>query len=330
MSSLNDINNERELKIEHNTDFGLISVAHFDEYQNNDFTLHVSTEDFATMLKWYFYQKEKNENYEAIQWNEEEQAIADKLYDDMKNQQNKKDLYVDRWRVHILEKGDSYGAGDCLTWDKDELAVEFYDMNANKESFPKGQFTGGRYYMSTLLKLDEQGLSLEEQAANGRQLSLYGEVPEWTVNSDSLRVIAAWLEVVNKNIEGPEEKLFYSGDVDVPFDVIKEYDLNYPEFSVGCGKDIVESRLKAIPEFTDVSVEYMGNYNNGHGYSVSFAAVVIDVMDADILLSRAMSDLKFDVCCENGKGSLDNTLKDAVERSGEGTCNKGTIKKEME
>ncbi len=114
---------------------------------------------------------------------------------------NSKDLCVDRWRVHILEKGDSYGLDYCLTWDKDEPAVEFFDMSVNKDAFPNGQFTGGRYYMSTLLKFDAQGLSLQEQAANGRQLCLYGEVPEWTVSSDSLRVIGAWLDAVNRNIE---------------------------------------------------------------------------------------------------------------------------------
>ena len=83
MSTLNDISNEQELRIVHDTQCGLVSVHHYDAYQNNDFTIHISTEDFTTMLKWYMYQKEKDENREAIQWSEEAQEFADRLVDEV-------------------------------------------------------------------------------------------------------------------------------------------------------------------------------------------------------------------------------------------------------
>lgn len=94
MSSLKDISNERELRIVHDTEYGLISVKHFDAYQNEDFTIHIKTEDFVKMLEWYFYQKEKDENYETIQWNEDEQFLADRLVSD----------YLENKSVDILIK----------------------------------------------------------------------------------------------------------------------------------------------------------------------------------------------------------------------------------
>lgn len=85
MSSLNDISNARELKLVHDTQQGVVSVTQFDEYQNTDFTIDISTEDFVTMLKWYLYQKEKSNNLGAIHWSEEEQELADELWEDTKN-----------------------------------------------------------------------------------------------------------------------------------------------------------------------------------------------------------------------------------------------------
>lgn len=85
MSSLNDISNDRELGLVHDTKYGLVSVTQFDEYQNKDFTIDISTEDFVTMLKWYFYQKEKDDNLGAIQWCEEEQELADRIIAEMKD-----------------------------------------------------------------------------------------------------------------------------------------------------------------------------------------------------------------------------------------------------
>ena len=50
MSSLKDITNERALEIVHNTEYGLVSISHFDAYQNRDFRIHIKTEDFVVLL----------------------------------------------------------------------------------------------------------------------------------------------------------------------------------------------------------------------------------------------------------------------------------------
>lgn len=85
MSSLNDISNERELGLVHDTQEGKVYVTQFDEYQNVDFTLDITTEDFVTMLKWYLYQKEKSDNLGPIQWAENEQALIDKIIAESRN-----------------------------------------------------------------------------------------------------------------------------------------------------------------------------------------------------------------------------------------------------
>lgn len=95
MSSLNDISNDRELNIVHDTNQGIVSVTQFDEYQNVDFTIDISTQDFVTMLKWYFYQKEKSDTLGAIQWSEEEQAFVDKVFDETKNSKTVDELVAD-------------------------------------------------------------------------------------------------------------------------------------------------------------------------------------------------------------------------------------------
>lgn len=64
----------RQLKIERDINYGLVSVTHpgrlcaAPELCVNPCTINITTEDFVTMLKWYVHQKEKEENYHAIQW----------------------------------------------------------------------------------------------------------------------------------------------------------------------------------------------------------------------------------------------------------------------
>ena len=73
---LDRFNGSRQLQIEHDMKYGLISIhcpGHMSaapELSVAPATINISSEDFATMLKWYMYQKSKEENREAILWNE--------------------------------------------------------------------------------------------------------------------------------------------------------------------------------------------------------------------------------------------------------------------
>ncbi len=74
MSLLDRFGDGKQLRIEHNTQYGLVSISHpghlsaAPELCVDPCTLNITTEDFVTMLKWYTWQKEKDENECAIQW----------------------------------------------------------------------------------------------------------------------------------------------------------------------------------------------------------------------------------------------------------------------
>ena len=83
MSLLDKFGDGTQLKIEHDTEYGLVCITHpghrsaAPELCVDATTLNISTEDFVTMLKWYVYQKEKEENYHAINWSECDERKAD-------------------------------------------------------------------------------------------------------------------------------------------------------------------------------------------------------------------------------------------------------------
>lgn len=108
-----------------------------------------------------------------------------------------RNLYAGKWRVRLILPGEHYGLGDAVTYDKEEAdkygmglpLVEFYDCSQNPATFPGGQFTGGRYYLTTLMGLDPLGTPLSEKTA----LALNGDVPEWTVAGEDFMRVAGWL-----------------------------------------------------------------------------------------------------------------------------------------
>jgi hypothetical protein len=83
-----------------------------------------------------------------------------------------------RWRVIVY--ADEHGP-----------VASFLDLNANRSRFPDGQFTGGCYYVDTLLGRDGYGWNIAE-ARYG--LCLNGAEPDWTVLAADCFEIAAWLE----------------------------------------------------------------------------------------------------------------------------------------
>jgi hypothetical protein len=87
-------------------------------------------------------------------------------------------LRVDKFNVRVVSKGDRYGLDFCLTHNKDEPLVEFYDARYPHTEF--GQFVS-RYNFSTIWERDDAGLCLD------------GGEPEWSICADDMAAVRAWL-----------------------------------------------------------------------------------------------------------------------------------------
>jgi hypothetical protein len=80
------------------------------------------------------------------------------------------------WTVCIVEEGDRYGRDDCLTHDRPDPMVEFYDAPQDPEKFGRrGQFVA-RYYLSTLI-CTRAGLTLD------------CDIPAWTLDAAQMRTV---------------------------------------------------------------------------------------------------------------------------------------------
>lgn len=86
--------------------------------------------------------------------------------------------------VKVIHTGDQYGRNNCLTHDKEEPLVEFFDARNN-------QFVS-RYYLSTLLRKDQWSVGRPSLAETG--LCLDGGVPDWTIDAAGMKPVIAWLE----------------------------------------------------------------------------------------------------------------------------------------
>lgn len=98
-----------------------------------------------------------------------------------------KDLYIGNWRVHLVPEGGRYGLNNNCINENERTLIEFYDVSQDKDKFPEGQFTGGRYYVETILC--DNGV--ERHSKYG--LRLDGDVPAWYVNGDEMREVFNWL-----------------------------------------------------------------------------------------------------------------------------------------
>lgn len=79
--------------------------------------------------------------------------------------------------VRIVEQGDKYGLRDCLTHNKSEPFVEFYDGRYMHTQY--GQFVA-RYNFTTLQDF-KGGLDLD------------GGVPDWKVDAAAMAEVKAWM-----------------------------------------------------------------------------------------------------------------------------------------
>lgn len=69
---------------------------------------------------------------------------------------------------------------DC---EQDEPRVHFYDARYDFTEY--GQFTGGGYYVSTLMERPKNAMF---------GLCLHGGVPEWNICAAEMRKVMRWLE----------------------------------------------------------------------------------------------------------------------------------------
>ena len=87
--------------------------------------------------------------------------------------------------VRLVETGDVYGLNDCLTHDKEESLVEFYDQRYSHT--PYGQFVN-RYTINTVLQINSG-------------LDLYTSEPSWKVNKEQIQEVKDWLKQPKKKIK---------------------------------------------------------------------------------------------------------------------------------
>ena len=99
------------------------------------------------------------------------------------------DLLLSNWRVHIADTGEKHGTFMHLV-NEGKPIVEFYDMNHIDPRFcPYGQFTGGSYYVDTLLNKDGYGDINFPQG-----LLLQGDCPTWTVSHKEMLTVVSYLQ----------------------------------------------------------------------------------------------------------------------------------------
>lgn len=85
---------------------------------------------------------------------------------------------IEKFTVRFVNNGDKYGLDFCLTHDKDEPMIEFYDARYPLTEF--GQFVS-RYYVKSL-------------RGHTARLILDGGIPEWTVSSDGMKQVQNLIE----------------------------------------------------------------------------------------------------------------------------------------
>jgi hypothetical protein len=131
---------------------------------------------------------------------------------------NKINKFIDNarqqpWTIRIIDKGDAYGRNDCLTHDKDEPLVEFYDGDnpfdtQESDGTMLGQFVS-RYNLSTICDGGRGGLDL------------MGYEPKWKIDYTGMDYVrsylTAWAESMNYSWveDGPYSTDFNRGNIDI-------------------------------------------------------------------------------------------------------------------
>ena len=96
-------------------------------------------------------------------------------------------ITVSKFNVRVVNQGDKYGRDFCLTHDKANPLVEFYDARYPHTEF--GQFVS-RYYVSTILGTDGYGRAEGGLCLDG------GNANEWTVSDQDMTTVRNFLKEV--------------------------------------------------------------------------------------------------------------------------------------
>lgn len=167
------------------------------------------------------------------------------------------DLYVGKWRVHIVAPGAHYGLNNRLTNEESRSLLEFWDMSPKKGDFPNGQFVS-RYDVETLLGY-KWGPGPEAHMRGGLCLDgLNADV--WSVTANEMKAVYEWLK--NRELLPNEHYLNYHCDMDVRFAV---------RFAA-LSEDFIREKLSSIAQVRDVkNIERFGPADSAvYGYSFSF------------------------------------------------------------
>ena len=166
-----------------------------------------------------------------------------------------------------------------------ESLVEFWDMSVKKSAFPDGQFVS-RYRLDSLYDT-KWGPGAEAMMRGG--LCLDGDNADvWSVSGSEMIQVFDWLK--KRDLLPGENYWRFSGEVDVPFDVVDRVPLPHMNSVFLASEVVLNQTLNGMPFVRDLCVERMGEYKNGVGYSVSFntqadnAQVLTDVKKALALM----------------------------------------------
>lgn len=212
------------------------------------------------------------------------------------------DLYVGKWRVHVVAPGAHYGLNNSLTHDDNRSLVEFWDMSVTKDKFPDGQFVS-RYYIETLLE-DKWGPGPQDLMRGGLCLDgLNADV--WSVTGNEMKTVFEWLK--NRELLPGEHYSEYHMDVDVH--VLYEY----------VAKDLLSEKLNGIALVRDVKdLECFGTCKDGKGFGLSVSFNAQANKDAvQKAFAQAFDTYNYELSCEEKvvevqKKPLDKVIKECA------------------
>lgn len=236
-----------------------------------------------------------------------------------------RDLYVGKWRVHVVAPGAHYGLNNCLIHDDSRSLIEFWDMSVKKGDFPDGQFVS-RYYVETLLE-DKWGAGPDELMQHG--LCLDGDNADvWSISGAEMTKVYEWLR--SRPYEPGEHYLECRGDVDAPVWKMERHfstDAYVPKMA---GELLLAEVFTALPFVKDLTVEPIGPYRDGYGFSVSFVCQANkETVQKSLKQSLEGYGNRFNTeekVVETPKESLDKVIKDCAAQVKEKPGSRGKNK----
>ena len=220
------------------------------------------------------------------------------------------DLYVGKWRVHIVPPGGRYGLNNNLVNKHSESSIEFWDMSAKKSSFPDGQFVT-RYDVDSLYDT-KWGHGPVDIMRSGLCLDLSNGA-DWSLTGDEMKQVYGWLQT--RQLLPGENYLEYHAEVDVPFSFMPDnIPLPHMERPTMSGEVILHQLVNGLPCVRDVRVEQMGVYDNGVGYTFSFNSQARRG-ETEKALNSALYGMRYEFSCEPKTVPVEKDPLDKVIRS---------------